>query len=205
LRAGSELQTLQLGRKSGRIGEDAFDVDPKNGRPVVLIERAFEYWYKYNPGPGSEVITDNPEENLNAEDEIINTVENHVDKTEKQKAKEDRDQRAKEYNENRAKNELAADQFADAELREKIAKANLAEIKLKEATGELVPIAEVKKNLFTYGVEIKNALLSIPDRIIDNLLASDSRSEAHTLLTVAINKALVSLTDIENRKFIKDK
>ena len=207
-RVGTTDTTIRNDRAARRIGEDAFDVHPKNGRPVVLVERALEYWYKYNPRPETEQPDEGTETTTADLEKGLPESENNfpaMDKTEGQKAKEDRDKRAKDFKENKSKNEKAADEYADAELREKVARAKLAELKLQEALGELVPLAEVKKNLFTFGAEIRNALQAIPDRIIDNLLAADTRSEAHTILTVAINKALLSLTDIDNRKFTKEK
>jgi len=90
--------------------------------------------------------------------------------------------------------------YADAELREKIAKAQLAELHLAEKLGEVVNKSDVNKALYTFGAEIRNAILAVPDRTIDNILACDNRTEAHLILTEELTKALLALTDIKNRK-----
>jgi hypothetical protein len=93
--------------------------------------------------------------------------------------------------------------YADAERREKIAKAQLAELDLEEKLGTLVNISDVKKALYVFGAEIRDAILAVPNRITDSIVACDDRNEAHLMLTKELNDAILALTYIENRKLSK--
>lgn len=84
----------------------------------------------------------------------------------------------------------------------KIAKA---QIELKELQGTLVPKKEVYDAFFTFGQEMRQTLLAIPDRIIDELLATPERALAHNILTDAIVKALESLSEMGSRDITKRK
>lgn len=84
--------------------------------------------------------------------------------------------------------------FGEAKRVREIIQAQLAALDLKERKGELVSKEEVYKQLFAFGQQIRAALMAIPDRIIDNLLASKQRADAHNLLTGEIHSALENLT-----------
>lgn len=74
---------------------------------------------------------------------------------------------------------------------------------LRKEKGELVDKAEVYKALFAAGAELRNAFTTIPDRIIDQVLASQDRAEAHQVLTNAIQEALNKISEIEGREIAK--
>jgi hypothetical protein len=78
-----------------------------------------------------------------------------------------------------------------------IATARLNLVKLAEARGKLVSREKVYKEFFDAGVRVRTALQGIPDKWIDNLLACDSRAEAHSMLYNAITEALERMV-IEN-------
>ena len=84
--------------------------------------------------------------------------------------------------------------FADALRFEKIAKARLAELEMNKAIGTLVVKDAVYKELFAFGQEVRQALLVVPDRCIDAVLAAKNRSEAHSILSKEIHEALEKLT-----------
>jgi hypothetical protein len=84
----------------------------------------------------------------------------------------------------------------------KIAKA---QIELKELQGTLVPKKEVYDAFFTFGQEMRQTLMAIPDRIIDEILATPERALAHNILTDAIVKALASLSEMGSRDISKRK
>jgi hypothetical protein len=71
--------------------------------------------------------------------------------------------------------------------------AKLAELKYKQQSGSLVPKDQVYSELFSKGQEIREALLAIPDRVIDQLRAAKSRAGAHKILTEAIHEELTRL------------
>lgn len=90
--------------------------------------------------------------------------------------------------------------YEDAQLQEKIAKARLAELELLEKEGVLMQKAVVDSELFAAAQEIRNALLVIPDRIIDQVIAeSGNRNKAHGIIYNAIADELEKLADIGAR------
>ena len=90
--------------------------------------------------------------------------------------------------------------YAEAQLQEQVAKARLRELELEEKEGSLVQRAIVNDQLFAFGQELRNALLAIPDRVIDQIIAeSGTRAKAHATLYEAIASELEKLTDIDNQ------
>jgi hypothetical protein len=73
--------------------------------------------------------------------------------------------------------------------------AKTAELNYRKAEGMLVEKDVVNKSLHEMGQEIRDAMLSIPDRVIDDILAASTRADAHTLLHKAIHDELTRLTD----------
>lgn len=80
-------------------------------------------------------------------------------------------------------------------------KDRLAELELKQKTGELVRKEDVYKALFAFGQQMRIALLAIPDRSIDEILAAKTRADAHNVLTNAIHAALTDLTTEKEFEF----
>lgn len=90
--------------------------------------------------------------------------------------------------------------FNEAQRRERAAKARIAELELLEKEGTLVAKAMVDTELFAAAQEIRNALLVIPDRIIDQVIAeSGNRNKAHGIIYNAIADELEKLADIGAR------
>lgn len=94
-------------------------------------------------------------------------------------------------------------QKPEAERVTAVLKAKILQITYKEKQGQLVPIDKVNTVLFGYGQEIRNSFESIPDRIIDRILAvSDKRHEARRILADEIQDTLELLADINTREFV---
>jgi hypothetical protein len=124
-------------------------------------------------------------------------------RTEKVKEKESKGiVEAEEHNDEIFDLEAEGMTLLEAEKRKKVADAKKAELQLQELEGSLVPIANVHKSLFQFGAEIRDAIQSVPDRVIDSILASDSRNEALNILVMELNKSLLALSD-KNRKLKK--
>lgn len=93
-------------------------------------------------------------------------------------------------------------QKPEAERVTAVLKAKILQITYAEKKGQLVPIDKVNTVLFGYGQEIRNAFESVPDRIIDRILAvSDKRHEARRILADEIQDTLELLADINTREF----
>lgn len=72
-----------------------------------------------------------------------------------------------------------------------------AMIELAKMEGKLVEKEMVHKVLFAHGQQLREALLSIPDRLVDDLLACRDRMDAHKILYSAIEQALTDLASVE--------
>lgn len=83
----------------------------------------------------------------------------------------------------------------EAKRKEAIYKAQLLELSVLERKKELISANKVYKALFDFTSHASSAILSIPDRIIDDLIASKSRSDAYNLLSTALNDALKKLSN----------
>jgi hypothetical protein len=90
--------------------------------------------------------------------------------------------------------------YAEALRRKEVAKAAVAELEMKERYGELVQRKKVHEQLYTAGQELRNALLSVPDRITDNVIAAvDNRTNVYNIIYNAIASELEKLTSIGER------
>jgi hypothetical protein len=87
--------------------------------------------------------------------------------------------------------------FAEAKRVREIIQAQLAALDLKERKEELVRKDEVYKQLYSFGQQIRIALMATPDRGIDAILASKSRAEAYNILSNSLLEALEGLTSVE--------
>lgn len=83
--------------------------------------------------------------------------------------------------------------FAEALRVEKVAKAQIAVLDYKEKITELVNKGEVYRKLFAFGQSVRQAMLAVPDRCIDALIAAQSRAVAHKILSEEIHEALQKL------------
>lgn len=92
-------------------------------------------------------------------------------------------------------------QKPEAERVTAVLKAKILQITYKEKQGQLVPIDKVNSVLYGYGQEIRNAFESVPDRIIDRILAvAEKRHEARKILVDEIHDVLHLLADINTRE-----
>lgn len=87
--------------------------------------------------------------------------------------------------------------YEDAQLQEKIAKARIADLELQEKEGSLVSRDRVNDQLFAAGKELRDALLTIPDRITDLIMAEDNRTIVYNTIYDAIAAELQKLADIQ--------
>lgn len=83
--------------------------------------------------------------------------------------------------------------------------AKNAELDYKKKAGQLVEKEKVYKALYDWGKELRNELLSIPDRIIDDMLSAPTRNDALTKLHDEISGVLEKLTNVEAREIVTDR
>lgn len=83
--------------------------------------------------------------------------------------------------------------------------AKLAELEYKKKSGVLVEKKKVYESLFDFGKELRNELLALPDRVIDDILAAPSRNESLTVLYDGLAKVLEQLTKLEHREIAAER
>lgn len=80
-------------------------------------------------------------------------------------------------------------------------KSELARIELEEKTGILVPVEDVRKQLFAMATEIRIKVENIPDICIDEIMSMDDRNEAYALLSKTLKDMLNEMTEVVERDF----
>lgn len=93
-----------------------------------------------------------------------------------------------------------------AELKRKSMQIRLQSdaLDLQKKRGTLVDKAKVYSALFDVGKELRLAFLSIPDRVVDAMLAAQNRADAHLILAKEIQQQLERMADAISRDSIKD-
>jgi phage terminase Nu1 subunit (DNA packaging protein) len=89
----------------------------------------------------------------------------------------------------RAMGELAAEQ-----ARWTKAKADRAELDLRQRAGELCEVAKIKQAMFERGRQVRDAVLSVADRIAGLCAAESDQSKVHQLIHRELHQALETLT-----------
>lgn len=79
-------------------------------------------------------------------------------------------------------------------LKNEIEKGKLLEARVKAETGELVPIDEVKKALFSKARIVRDGIFSIADRISSLLASIDDAAEIHEILMKEFRTVLEELS-----------
>ena len=79
-------------------------------------------------------------------------------------------------------------------VKNEMEKGKILETKAKAEIGELVPIEEVKTEVFNVARVVRNNLLNIPDRVSALLASMSDTEKIHETLTEEIRTALEELT-----------
>lgn len=93
------------------------------------------------------------------------------------------------------------DKASGAATSAKLRQAKLAlevqalQLKHKQASGELVPLAELKNKLVSLAGTWKMGLTSVADSVIDEILASNSRESARQILITHLNQATIDFVE----------
>lgn len=90
-----------------------------------------------------------------------------------------------------------------AKQQQEIFKAEKLRLDVEEKQGKLIDKQQAYRALFAMGVEIRTALLGVPDRVVDDMMASTTRHEAHKILYDALESELLRLASILERDIAK--
>lgn len=85
--------------------------------------------------------------------------------------------------------------YEEAKRLEQVIKTRTAQLEYEQLKGSLVSSKEVYKELYAVGQTVRSSLQGIPDKYIDNILACETRIEAHEMLNKAITDALEELSN----------
>jgi hypothetical protein len=96
--------------------------------------------------------------------------------------------------------ETSVRSIAEIKRQHEEVKLRMSALELKEKQGQLVDKDKVYKALFAAGQEVRTAMQAVPDRVIDDVLAAQTRNEAHQILFNAIADTLEMLSEICNRE-----
>ena len=86
--------------------------------------------------------------------------------------------------------------YKEADRLGKIADTQLKQLKVEEARGGLVKVETIERVFFDFSRMIRNNFQSISDRVIDQILSSQSLNEAHILLQTEIDQVLESISKV---------
>lgn len=84
--------------------------------------------------------------------------------------------------------------FSEARRKDQIYRAEISRITALKEQGLYVEKEKVYSKLFEFGQQVRSQLQAVPNRVIDNLLSSETRNGAYLILVTAIDEALESLT-----------
>lgn len=189
---GCDDKIIRRAIQQGLIPADALVNNEKNGRPMIIPSKADAAWgndYRAK----KDVKKPDPVTVRKTKSRPVVAVQTAEPKPEEAPKSED------------AGSDLPSDPdglpivtphmpLKDAVRANEILEANERKIKIRKMRGELVEKDAVYKALFVFGQEIRAELQNIPERIIDDLLASTSRNKGYLLLSGAIEKALEKLS-----------
>ena len=89
--------------------------------------------------------------------------------------------------------QAATGSFADAQAEKERYKAKLAKLEYEEKIGKLVDRENVEREAFRVARVVRDAMLSIPDRLAALVTAETDQAKNHTLMTKEIMAALKGL------------
>lgn len=163
--------TVHKARKNGVLTEECFTVNEHNGRPMIYQELADLDWSKnYNP--------------------------NYTRKTKGKEGDTDEKTNHETISGKGLVNNQNTKTLTEIKRQEGEVNLHLKLLTLKERRGELVNKVQVYNDLYELGKQVKSDLQILPDRIIDDLRAVETREEAHALMLNSINEILERLANM---------
>lgn len=183
-RVGVSDAAIRKAISSGRISK-AVGRNPANGRPTVDYAMASEEWAASGGGAHS-----------------TNYTPTAVSQTIRAAGNTD----AANLGGAQAKSQPAdAVTMVAAKKAQAVYIAKIKELEYRKMAGILVEKDQVYKALFAFGQELRNNLLNIPDRIMPDIRAAVTDSEAHAMLYEAIANELDKLSEMAQRPLTSDR
>ena len=83
--------------------------------------------------------------------------------------------------------------FAKEQAKKEYYKAEIARLEYEEKIGKLVEVEKVEKEAFRIGRLVRDAVLSVPDRLAGLLAAETDQHKVHTMIMRELSRALEDL------------
>lgn len=83
--------------------------------------------------------------------------------------------------------------FAREQAKKEYYKAETARLEYEEKIGKLVDVAKVEKEAFRIGRLVRDAVLTVPDRLAGLLAAETDQHKVHTMMMKELTRALEEL------------
>lgn len=184
---------------SSKIPPSALLKDPSNGRPMIIVEIADEVWGNFyrekRSGKVNVTSSRHAKESKSKQSskgaksrDISQAPKDQIDVPNGLSNIEGLNTNLKENNNNIT--------FSEADRICKILEAQMRQIKLQEMKGTLVRREIIEKTFIEAGKIVRENILSIPDRIIDQLRSCKNRNEAHILFQDSLTQALEVLSKV---------
>jgi len=89
----------------------------------------------------------------------------------------------------------AATEYANARARREVAEANLAELRMREQSGELVKVDQVRAEIARIAVHTRESLMNLASRLAPVVAAETDQAKIEQLLEDEFRYVLIALAD----------
>jgi hypothetical protein len=171
--------------KEGKIPPDAVTINPVNKYKSINVALADAAWgsnYRETRRKMNKSVLRKQEQNQSLKENIEAPAAIQVNASQEQ---------AVEMPELGAKTS-----YSEADRQKKIYEAQLLQLKIEEEKGSLVKIDVIENAFFEHVRIVRDNIISLPDRIIDQIVSAISRNEAHLILQKEIDNVLESISRI---------
>ncbi len=170
-RKGVSDTAIRKSIKAGKISL-ALRTNPKNGRPEINPAIADDEWSR-NHNPMQERTTRSGVPNASIHGGQANEAPASA---------------------SGAYSQVGEQTLAAAKRATAVYKAKMSELEYKQKAGQLIDAEKVRRSLYEFGAQVRERVLKVPDLVVDRVLATKTRNEAHIMLMTELNSALESLT-----------
>lgn len=182
-RRGCSDMAVHKARKAGKIGPAAFTVNGRNGRPMIYQSVADKMWKEnFTPVVQNEKLAERFVDGIGEEEPVV--PETKVKQAPGKKEEIDPKDKQMLVASKKAKEYYGAKKL---------------QLQYEKEAGLLVEKEKVYKALYAFGNELRTALLSIPDGIVDLVQSAETRAEGIEVMTTAIIKELDRMSEIQGK------
>jgi len=188
---GCDIVIISRAVQSGKIPAEAIRIDERNNRPQINKQMAEEAWGLH--------YRESRRKNKNRKAACENSpvqAENIDESTKVEASQAVQSVETEGMIGVSMPKDVSKASYLEADRLGKIADLEMKQLKLEELRGTLVKVDAIEKVFFDFSRTIRNGFQNIADRVIDQILSSPSRNEAHIFLQAEIDQVLQSLSNV---------